>query len=280
VYADWLDEHGEHDRAEFIRVQIEIAKFPGDPYSLPVAALEAGEVQTAGDGLRGVAAAEFVADEFKRLAKLRRREHDIHTANWSSWWPKEYDRIALKYRRGFPSEATCEWADWHAHAAALTWHPHEKRKCPETACPGLTVTLTDDIDTATILDSPTATRDDLARALRHFYPGVRRFVLPEPAEGVEEFVARMVREGRLMPVMAASAVAIGRGLSPTVYREWADQLSRVQPHPMFRERGGTWELSRETIQDHQTALQQRRTDRDEERALAHARDQRLTDYSD
>src|SRR4051794_8966487 len=32
VYADWLDDHGAHDRAEFIRVQIELARLPqGDP---------------------------------------------------------------------------------------------------------------------------------------------------------------------------------------------------------------------------------------------------------
>jgi uncharacterized protein (TIGR02996 family) len=30
VYADWLDEHGKADRAEFIRVQCELAKLPGD----------------------------------------------------------------------------------------------------------------------------------------------------------------------------------------------------------------------------------------------------------
>src|SRR5690242_16278731 len=32
VYADWLDEHGEPERAEFIRVQCELARLPkGDP---------------------------------------------------------------------------------------------------------------------------------------------------------------------------------------------------------------------------------------------------------
>jgi uncharacterized protein (TIGR02996 family) len=30
VYADWLDEHGDHDRAEFIRAQIELARLPED----------------------------------------------------------------------------------------------------------------------------------------------------------------------------------------------------------------------------------------------------------
>jgi uncharacterized protein (TIGR02996 family) len=30
VYADWLDEQGEHDRAEFIRLQIELARLTPD----------------------------------------------------------------------------------------------------------------------------------------------------------------------------------------------------------------------------------------------------------
>ena len=28
VYADWLDEHGQSDRADFIRVQCELARLP------------------------------------------------------------------------------------------------------------------------------------------------------------------------------------------------------------------------------------------------------------
>jgi uncharacterized protein (TIGR02996 family) len=31
VYADWLDENGQPERAEFIRVQIELAKIPDPP---------------------------------------------------------------------------------------------------------------------------------------------------------------------------------------------------------------------------------------------------------
>src|SRR4051794_586533 len=30
VYADWLQEHGDEDRAELIRVQCELARLPGD----------------------------------------------------------------------------------------------------------------------------------------------------------------------------------------------------------------------------------------------------------
>ena len=31
VYADWLDDHGSPDRAELIRVQIELAGLPEEP---------------------------------------------------------------------------------------------------------------------------------------------------------------------------------------------------------------------------------------------------------
>jgi uncharacterized protein (TIGR02996 family) len=41
VYADWLDEHGEPERAEFIRVQIQLAHLPeGDPLRQGLAARE------------------------------------------------------------------------------------------------------------------------------------------------------------------------------------------------------------------------------------------------
>ena len=41
AYADWLEEHGRHDRARLIRVQIELARLPenkGDPTALQIEA--------------------------------------------------------------------------------------------------------------------------------------------------------------------------------------------------------------------------------------------------
>jgi uncharacterized protein (TIGR02996 family) len=47
VYADWLDEHGQPDRAEFIRVQIERARLPpDDPRAQALEAREAALVRT------------------------------------------------------------------------------------------------------------------------------------------------------------------------------------------------------------------------------------------
>lgn len=64
VYADWLDEHGEPERAEFIRVQCELAARPGSPPGRRAELLaREGELlrahghawSTQWDGLRGVA---------------------------------------------------------------------------------------------------------------------------------------------------------------------------------------------------------------------------------
>ena len=38
AFADWLDEHGEHDRAEFVRVQCRIATLEREGYGWPVCA--------------------------------------------------------------------------------------------------------------------------------------------------------------------------------------------------------------------------------------------------
>src|SRR4051812_49276538 len=63
VYADWLDEHGDPARAEFIRVQCELARLPaGDPRREDLLVHERELLKAHGhgwsaewDGLRGVA---------------------------------------------------------------------------------------------------------------------------------------------------------------------------------------------------------------------------------
>jgi uncharacterized protein (TIGR02996 family) len=53
VYADWLDERGESDRAAFIRVQIELARLPkGDPRRVELGRRELDLFEAARDGWR------------------------------------------------------------------------------------------------------------------------------------------------------------------------------------------------------------------------------------
>src|SRR5581483_7143335 len=78
VYADWLDEHGDPARAEFIRVQCALARLP------------------AGD---------------TRAAALARREAELLTDHQADWLrPLAGLAGGAKFRRGFVEEVTVETA--------------------------------------------------------------------------------------------------------------------------------------------------------------------------
>lgn len=76
VWADWLEEHGDAERAEFIRVQIEMAK---------------------------------LAEDDPRYHRLRAREGQLHDKNWEKWSEKVTgfkDRVT--FRRGLPEAIRVE----------------------------------------------------------------------------------------------------------------------------------------------------------------------------
>jgi uncharacterized protein (TIGR02996 family) len=77
VYADWLEEHGDRDRAEFIRVQIELAR--------------RGECDPSATPLR--------EREYQLLAR-HEREWLAHLAPWRATWL----RNRAEFRRGFVEE--------------------------------------------------------------------------------------------------------------------------------------------------------------------------------
>jgi uncharacterized protein (TIGR02996 family) len=115
IAADWLDEHGQPERAEFIRAQVELAKLEPDCCN----------------------------DVECPCKDLRSRERELWKANWLTWstpvcracgvegqsvfaadgedevctYPAS--RWRWRFRRGFVSEATCTAADWLANADAL-----------------------------------------------------------------------------------------------------------------------------------------------------------------
>src|SRR5688572_26734802 len=84
VYADWLDDHDEPERAEFIRVQIEIA--------------------------RGVGRAV-------RLRRLRERERRLLWSNESTWTAPLHGKVRrARFSRGFPECVTLTVENFLAHA--------------------------------------------------------------------------------------------------------------------------------------------------------------------
>jgi uncharacterized protein (TIGR02996 family) len=106
--ADWLDEHGEPERAEFIRVQCELAKGCGCDDRLS-------------------ASGRCVC----RRCRLDRRQAALleHRNNYLRWLPglvvgaTRHGLISFRlpeaWSRGFVSQLTLSWQDWQAHAAAL-----------------------------------------------------------------------------------------------------------------------------------------------------------------
>src|SRR4051812_18286256 len=88
IYADWLDEHGQTERAEFIRTQIELARLP-----------ENGE----------------------RRATLAAREHDLLMAHTEEWMAPLEDCRAeeFEFRRGFVESMTMKARNFLDHGGEM-----------------------------------------------------------------------------------------------------------------------------------------------------------------
>lgn len=108
AFSDLLEEAGQPERAEFVRVQCELASFPPCPRShFP------GEYQ---GGM-------CLACQGK-TAPLRRRELELLSAHAREWdpcypWGDVSYLTRCPFRRGFRESLECAWGDWSAHAAAI-----------------------------------------------------------------------------------------------------------------------------------------------------------------
>ena len=88
VYADWLDEHDQPERAEFIRVQCELARKPlTDPQRAP----------------------------------LVRRENEVWRQNGHRWLQsfRPYGVLGGEFRRGFPASVFISFGDFQDHGEDL-----------------------------------------------------------------------------------------------------------------------------------------------------------------
>lgn len=124
-YADWLEEHGDLDRSEFIRVQLEIAALPECPICM--------------DG--GVYAPSYDSGDTSechcRGTKLRKRERELLEKNYRQWWigpgssyiPVAANSIAgneigiiamlTTFRNGFVEVISCTIGDWLKHGREI-----------------------------------------------------------------------------------------------------------------------------------------------------------------
>jgi uncharacterized protein (TIGR02996 family) len=134
IFADFLDERGEGERAEFIRVQCELATLVGDgsrrcACGWPTQTDEG--CQADNRSFRPSQQSGKYAGWHKRqtqLYALRRRERELRkTPGSSEWIPKPVTDVARvphpaipwEFRRGFVAEVTISWQDWTTHHAAI-----------------------------------------------------------------------------------------------------------------------------------------------------------------
>lgn len=104
VFADWCQENGQWDRAEFIRLEIEIARSP--------------LIGTRENGYKVVITKEYVDAVKQRDGLLRKRPHGkTNRTMWKvgvpSWLKKP------QFVRGFIGVGRCEWLPWAGNADAI-----------------------------------------------------------------------------------------------------------------------------------------------------------------
>ncbi len=211
VFADWLDEHGEPERAEFIRVQCELARLVGeynqdvDPVHHFGSLLVVGYSQHDPLIAHHRRAVERINDAPTKPHALRQREREFLAYPWFDWLPsltggnKSWEgrvshgqwgsidvgqsRIKCAFSRGFPARITCTWADWCRHAARIS------AACPIRNAADACVMLTTWPPEQELLDITSRgnpwpnMQDQVAVTLDYRWPGVR-FELPrEPQYG-------------------------------------------------------------------------------------------------
>lgn len=115
-YADLLEEQGQGERAEFIRVQLELADLPKQP--------GIHRAWTHDDNLHLICKCHG-CQLHKQEQILLYKSEVSYLANWWHWiQPLNLELAYVVFRRGFLESITCPWEHWHAHADAITaQHP-------------------------------------------------------------------------------------------------------------------------------------------------------------
>ena len=111
AYADWLDEHDEHELAEFIRVQVEVARGKCEVHENTTGCAK-GRSPWCDWCLLGLRERELLGGD--RLTFLGQPTIDIVDPYYGR------SEMSWEFRRGFMADLTCTWYAWRTHAAAIT----------------------------------------------------------------------------------------------------------------------------------------------------------------
>jgi uncharacterized protein (TIGR02996 family) len=168
VAADWFQENGDESRAEFVRVQVELAKWEMTP----------------GERYDGIELPDGRRMEFKPTASLIRREKELYGRFWWDWCPDgfKYDTLenpAVTWRRGFLERVTATASQWLALGDNL-YAREPVTAVALTTWPGQQVRVVDLPGGVPVLDD----RSPGVRYLDDRWPGVA-FTLPEPVISAE-----------------------------------------------------------------------------------------------
>lgn len=99
VFADWLEENGEPERGEFIRVQCELVK------TQPVFCVAERPDQYGGFS--------YYDEPNPHYEALRCRSRELLEAHYIDWIKQVHPNgFTCTFRRGFVAEITCKLADW------------------------------------------------------------------------------------------------------------------------------------------------------------------------
>lgn len=135
VYADWLEEHGQADRAEFVRLQIRIAGIEAHCWC-GACVRKRGRLGQHHNGPCGVdKERDELPDGSSRQAFLRRRERELFPSASSLGLPDGWvvtsgitpdgPTPAATVRRGFVAALTCTAEEWLRVADDVYWHPDQ-----------------------------------------------------------------------------------------------------------------------------------------------------------
>jgi len=120
-FADWLEEHGEGERGEFIRVQCDLAKLP-EP-----------EEKTQGhegefDIRNHCVECRKTRPAYCKYHALTNRWREILAKN-RIVWEYGFPWAEFEWSRGFVSSVTCTAEDWLRHGDDLTWGWAKCERC-------------------------------------------------------------------------------------------------------------------------------------------------------
>lgn len=109
VYADWLAENGQPERAEFIQVQIALHGETHEYCHADCCVMDYGNPC--------------------KIFALHSRERELRACEKATGIPHLVEFPACEFSRGFVSAVTCTAEDWLRHHAAIFWHPGQTERC-------------------------------------------------------------------------------------------------------------------------------------------------------